>query len=222
MEKFECFLEQFLKKERITGMIFDVDGVLLDSMPFWSHCGERYLASLGIYAPPSLGRTLFALTMRDGAEYIKKTYGIRQDIEEIMAGINRNMAAAYQTEIQRKPKAGLFLDALRAAGIPMAVATSTDKSHILAAFGRLGLTEYFAHIFTCSAFGSGKDKPEIFHAAAKSIHSDRACTWVVEDGLYAARTARRAGYPVIGVSDDVSRADAPAMREIVNYFITLD
>ena len=43
------FYEHFIKRETVEGMIFDVDGTLLDSMPVWSHSGERYLATLGIF-----------------------------------------------------------------------------------------------------------------------------------------------------------------------------
>ena len=44
------FYEEFLKRERVTGMIFDVDGTMLDSMPVWHHSGEQYLLTLGIHA----------------------------------------------------------------------------------------------------------------------------------------------------------------------------
>ena len=52
------FYEEFLKRERVTGMIFDVDGTMLDSMPVWHHSGEQYLLTLGIHAPAELGNIL--------------------------------------------------------------------------------------------------------------------------------------------------------------------
>lgn len=214
------FYKEFIKKEHITGMIFDVDGTLLDSMPIWDHSGERYLRTLGIRAPASLGKILFSMTMQQGAEYIKKEYGLRQPEEEIKAGIIQVVAKAYQNEALPKPSALVFLQALQAADIPMAVATSTDKPLILAAFRRLGLLPYFKAIMTCSEFGSGKDRPEIFHAAAERIGSAPSGTWVVEDGLYAIRTAKAAGYRVIGVSDASSRSDEPQIRRLADYFVT--
>ena len=215
-----CFYEEFLKKESITGMIFDVDGTLLDAMPVWDHSGERYLKTLGIDAPPSLGKILFSKTMQQGAVYLKQTYCIPQSEEEIQAGIRKVVAHAYQHEVPLKRSARAFLEALKAAKKPMAVVTSTDRELILPAFRRLSLLNYFQEIITCSEFGSGKDQPEIFDTASKQIQSSPASTWVVEDGLYAIRTAKTAGYPVIGVADASSKEDEPQIRQLANYFVT--
>lgn len=214
------FYKEFMKKEHITGMIFDVDGTLLDSMPIWDHSGEAYLRTIGIHAPQTLGKILFSMTMQQGAEYIKKEYGLCQTEEEIQSGIIGVVAKAYKESAPLKPSALAFLQALQAADIPMAVVTSTDKPLILAAFERLGLLSYFTTILTCSEFGSGKDRPEIFHAAAKGIGSIPSGTWVVEDGLYAVRTAKAAGYRVIGVSDASSKGDELQIRGLADYFVT--
>lgn len=93
------FYEQFLQKETVTGMIFDVDGTLLDSMPIWAHSGEQYLATLGIEAPASLGRVLFSMTMSQGAEYIKEKFALSQTAQEIQAGIIQIVEDAYRTKV---------------------------------------------------------------------------------------------------------------------------
>lgn len=213
------FYEQFLKKESASGMIFDVDGTLLDSMPVWAHSGEQYLSTLGIHAPESLGRSLFSMTMRQGAQYIKETYGLSQTAEEIQTGIIQIVADAYRHKTGFKPAAVDFLKALRAAGVPMTVVTSNDRLLIQAAFRRLGMESYFQEILTCGEFGSGKDDPAIFHAAAERMHSPAASTWVVEDGLYAIRTAKEAGFRTIGIADTSSRIDEPQIRMLADYFI---
>ncbi len=215
------FWKEFIRREQISGMIFDVDGTMLDSMPVWDHSGEQYLRTLGIYAPSELGKILFSKTMRQGAEYIKKTYRlINQTEEEIQKGIIKVVEDAYQNQVPLKPYTRAFLDGLRDADIPMVVVTSTDRPLIQAAFSRLGLEPYFTKIFTCSAFGSGKDRPEIFHAASEAMHSAPSSTWVVEDGLYAIRTAKAAGYRVIGVADASSQGDEAQIRALADYFIT--
>lgn len=213
------FFQEFLKRELVTGMVFDVDGTILDSMPVWAHSGERYLSTLGIRAPESLGRVLFSMTMLQGARYIKKTFGLSQTADEIKAGIIQTVATAYRKETGFKPGADAFLKELHAANIPMAVVTSNDRPLILAAFRRLGIEQYFKEILTCGEFGSGKDSPAIFHAAAKRIGSDPSSTWVVEDALYAIRTAKEAGFRAIGVADESSREDGPQIRLIADYFI---
>ena len=54
----------------IRGVIFDVDGVLLNSMPVWENLGEIYLERLGIEAEKGLGETLFAMSLEEGADYL--------------------------------------------------------------------------------------------------------------------------------------------------------
>ena len=54
----------------IKGVIFDVDGVLLNSMPVWENLGELYLNSLGLEAEKDLGEILFAMSLEEGAEYL--------------------------------------------------------------------------------------------------------------------------------------------------------
>ena len=214
------FYEEFLKRERVAGMIFDVDGTMLDSMPVWHHSGEQYLLTLGIHAPAELGNILFSKTMQQGAEYIRKRYRLKQTEEEIRRGILQVVADAYRRQVPLKPSVIPFLDQLRDAGIPMVVVTATDQPLVRAAFERLGLEKYFTDIVTCTDFGSGKDRPEIFHAAAGRMHSEPSDTWVVEDGLYAIRTARAAGYRIIGVSDAASKRDEPQIVELADYFLT--
>lgn len=216
----ECFYKAFMEREQITGMVFDVDGTLLDSMPVWDHSGERYLATIGIDAPLSLGKVLFSLTMQQGAQYIKKTYDLNQTEEEIRSGILRVVENAYKNEVLLKPSVADFLKALKEAGIPMVVATSTDRPLVLAALERTGIRPYFQDILTCSEFGSGKDQPEIFHAAAAKMGSEEKHTWVVEDALYAIRTAKAAGYRIIGVSDASSQKEEMEIRRLADYYVS--
>lgn len=214
------FYEQFLKRESVNGMIFDVDGTILDSMPVWAHSGERYLKTLGICAPASLGRTLFSMTMQKGAQYIKKTYQLTETAEQIQAGIIRVVEDAYRSETGFKPSAKEFLMTLHAAGIPMTVVTSNDRPLVEAAFERLQIRLYFQEILTCGEFGSGKDHPEIFYEAAKRMKSSAADTWVVEDGLYAMRTAKKEGFRIIGMADASSRDDEADIRQLADYYLT--
>lgn len=213
------FYEQFLKREAVSGMIFDVDGTLLDSMPVWAHSGERYLSTLGIHAPESLGRTLFSLTMQQGAQYIKESFGLSQSPQEIQDGIIQTVVTAYSKETGLKRAASEFLKTLQGADIPMTVVTSNDRPLVLTAFRRLGLMPYFQEIMTCGEFGSGKDSPAIFQEAARRMGSQAASTWVVEDALYAIRIAKEAGFRTIGIADASSREDEPQMRLLVDYFI---
>ena len=94
----------------------------------------------------------------------------------------------------------------------MCVATATDRPLVEAALKRTGIRGYFEEIFTCSETGCGKDRPYIYETAWTRLGTPRAATWVFEDALYAVKTARAAGFPVVGVFDRYERRTAEAAR----------
>ena len=197
------------KKEKrdIRGAIFDVDGTLLDSMKIWDQAGARYLESLGKEPEQGLNKILFSLSLADGAAYLKKAYDLVQTEEEIHQGVLDVVDAFYRDEAQAKAGVRELLAALSAKGVAMTVATSSDKRQIRTALERLDLAKYFQELFTCGEVGGSKNEPEIFYRAAALMGTTPEDTCVVEDGLYAVRTANNAGYYTIGVYDASSHDD---------------
>ncbi len=195
------------KKRCIRGAIFDVDGTLLDSMKIWDNAGERYLQSRGRQAEPGLSRILFSMSLADGATYLKETYELPETTGEIHQGILDIVDAFYHDEAQAKAGVRELLEALSAKGVAMTIATSSDKRQIRTALERLDMAKYFQEIFTCGEVGVSKNEPVIFHQAAALMGTAPEDTCVVEDGLYAVRTANKAGYFTVGVYDASSRDD---------------
>ena len=189
----------------IRGAIFDADGTLLDSMGMWDTAEVRYLASMGIEAKPGLSEALFALTLAEGAAFLRREYDLPLTPEEVAAGINGVILHFYQQEVRAKPGAKEFLRRLREDGVRVTLATNTDRAVITEGLKSTGLLPLLEEIFTCGELNTSKrSSPLIFDTARLWMGTEVEETWVFEDAVHAAETARRAGYPVAGVADPYS------------------
>lgn len=203
----------------IKGAIFDVDGTLLDSMPAWHELGSRYLERLGLLAEPGLNEKLFTLSFEEGAAYMKEHYQLPDDPTTIIHEILSMIADFYADEVILKPGMKDILVFLNRLGIPMIVASSGHREHIVNALQRLDCLSYFKEILTCSEVGAGKSNPRIYLQASQIIGADPKDIYVFEDALYAANTAYQAGFPIVGIYDEDSCQDEQALRKLSRFYL---
>lgn len=201
------------------GIIFDVDGTLLDSMGFWGELGARYLKTKGIRPEENLGKKLFPMTTEEGVRYLKAHYPLEGETEGIVEEIQEMIVNYYSEEVKLKDGVKEILKKLHEKKIPMTIATSSERDFIEKALERLGVLKYFQKIFTCTEIGKGKDAPDIFLEAARQMDVPAKDTWVAEDGLYAAKTARKAGFHVAGIFDACSKEEEEELRKVSDLYL---
>lgn len=205
------------------GVIFDIDGVILDSMPVWHHAGETYLRKLGLQPEPGLSEAMFSMNMPEGAHYLKERYRLDMDEVEIIEGINQIIADFYAHQVQLKEGVEPFLKEIRQHGMKVVAATTCDRQVFEPALVRLNVIGYFDRLFTSTQIGAGKTKPDMYLAAARYMGTLPQDTWVFEDALYAIRTAKSAGFRTVGVYDASSARDWEEIQSISDLsFRTLD
>lgn len=197
----------------IKGVIFDIDGVLLDSLVIWNDLGARYLISLGIEPEEGLNEILFSMSMEEGAEYLEKNYSSGKNKAEILSGIQKMLEDFYFYEVNAKNGALNLMKAFEDKGIPMVAATSSPRDLVTRALGRNGLLDYIKKIYTSSEVGSSKSSPDIYNAASEYLGTKPDETYVFEDSLYALITAKKAGYKTVGVYDELGEHDQDGMKE---------
>ena len=205
--------------QNIKGAIFDVDGVLLDSMGIWTDLGARYLVSIGKTPEEGLAEILFSMSMEQGAEYLREHYSIGLTAEEIGTGLQDMLRDFYYYEVQAKPGAQQLLQAVSSAGIKITAATSSPREHIERALERNGLLSYVDRMFTNAEIGKSKHSPDIYDAAADYMGTAPGETCVFEDSLYALRTAAAAGYHTVGVFDSKGESDQEGLRGSAEIYI---
>ena len=190
-----------MKKMDIEGAIFDVDGTLLDSMGYWEHLGDEYLLSRQLQPPENLANLLASMTLLEAAEYFKKHYGITDEAEEMIKDLDQLMAGHYREEIPEKEGVRQVLEDLQKRQIPMYIATATQRAMVEAALKRTGLDRYFQGMITCQEAGESKRNPLIYQIARERLGTKKEKTAVFEDAVFAAQTAKKDGFFLVGIYD---------------------
>nr|WP_315022436.1 HAD family phosphatase [uncultured Aminipila sp.] len=208
-----------MKIESIEGAIFDLDGTLLDSMPVWDTLGEDYLRSIGKEPKADLKEKLSVMSLNQAAEYFISEYGVAGNPQEIMGKFNAMLSDFYFKRAFVKKGAKEFLELLKKKNIRMCIVTATDKVLAKKSLKNNQMLEYFEHIFTCNEMGVGKDSVEIFNEAVKSLGTDKEQTFIFEDALYAIKTAKGAGFPVVAVFDESAANDQEEIKNIADVYI---
>lgn len=208
-----------IREGKRLGAIWDVDGTLLDSMAIWDRAGELYLRKKGKPAETGLADALNCMSMEEGASYMKTAYGLTDSVGEIVAGVAEVIEDFYRNEVMLKQDVIKFLTKMQELQAEMVIATTGDGKLVEAAFERLGILGFFNKIFTCTEVGAGKTSPDIFFAAAAYLDMEPEQIWVFEDALYAARTAKNAGFRVAGVYDESGREQREELERISDVYL---
>ena len=185
----------------LKGIIWDLDGTLLDSMSAWDNVGENYLRRHGVEPEPDLAEKIAPMSLHQAAEYFIEYYGVTQTVDELIQEAVESVDDFYRYEAPLKPHVDSFLKQLHQMGVKMCIATATERSLVETALKRCGVLDYFLDILTCSSVGAGKDEPVIYREGLNVLGTDRSNTVVFEDSLHALITAKKDRFHVIAAYD---------------------
>jgi HAD superfamily hydrolase (TIGR01509 family) len=198
----------------IKAVIFDLDGVLIDSEPLHCMADSQLLKDLGVDAPAKYFDRFAGWTDSAMWEAIKGDYFIKESIDELKA---------MQVPIKLKllSKAGLkpiqgtteLLEEIMKNLIPIAIASSSPRLFIEAVVEKIGIGQYFEIIVSGEEVGRSKPEPDIFLKAARLLNVNPSECLVVEDSKSGTIAAKKAGMTCIGYRNvnsgdqDLSQAD---------------
>lgn len=182
------------------GVLFDWDGVVIDSSPEHERSWELLAGERGLPLPeghfkagfgkkneviiPSLGWAEDPLLVRELADRKEELY--------------RGLVAERGVNIL--PGARELLEALKEVGIPRSVASSTPRGNLEALFAATGLDTLFDAVVCGDDVTHGKPDPEVFIKAAAALGLDRDNVVVIEDAFAGIEAARRGGMKVVAVA----------------------
>lgn len=209
-----------LKEKHFTNIIFDVDGVLIDTMPIWENSANLYLQEvLGITAYPELDAECAAMSLLEAGAYIKERYPqIALSERQLADGVAEFIRERYW---KAPAKQGMVetVKALSGAGYHLYLATASERENVRGALSNLGVWDCFTEIFTCTDIGYSKKYTEYFEMVADKVGIPCNQLLLVEDSLYSMITAKNAGFTVVGVYEEYSAGHRERIKEVCDAYL---
>lgn len=178
-------------------VVFDMDGVLVDSEPLYEAAFQAYVTSVG---RPDLGE-LFSITLgRRPAEFVPDlTEPLGRPSAEISAGLEAATQAAMESELVAMPHARAAVDQVSDGFRPVGLASSSKRAFIDRVLQTLEISERFGAIVSGDEVARGKPDPEIYRLAASRLAVDPQQCVAVEDTAAGVAAAAAAAMTVIAV-----------------------
>ena len=202
----------------IACVIFDLDGVLVDSEIWWDEVRAAFAAEHGRTWGPADQAAVMGANSAAWARIMRERMHLDLPEAEIERAIVDAVVERYRTE--GAPRIDGAVETVRriAADRPVALASSAHRAVIDAALDATGLTGVFAVVVSSDEVAHGKPAPDVYLEAARQLGVDPAACLVVEDSFNGVRAARAAGMTVVLVPNQ-SVPPAPGTAEAADLVL---
>jgi HAD superfamily hydrolase (TIGR01509 family) len=176
-------------------LIFDCDGVLVDSEVLACEIDARILTRIGLpYSAQDIARKFVGVSFKDMVARLEAEHACTLPAD-LASQIDSALFASFETDL--KPIAGVR-EAILSLPYPRCVASSSTPDRIALSLRITGLSDLFDHVFSATQVARGKPAPDLFlHAAAQMEAGPESCV-VIEDSAAGVQAALAAGMRVIG------------------------
>jgi HAD superfamily hydrolase (TIGR01509 family) len=182
-------------------VIFDLDGVLADSEPWWNEIDAKLLAQYGVRYRGEYHRNVLGVSYRLAIEFFKKAFGLSASADELIQRRGEIATEFFANRVGLFPPAKEVLQALRRMNLRLAVATSSVSASARPFLDRHQLTAFFDVIVTGDEIEHGKPHPDIYLRAAAKLNVAADACLVIEDALAGIAAANAAKMCVAAIPD---------------------
>src|SRR6478672_9872283 len=151
-----------IMSQPLRAVIFDLDGVLADSEPWWNEIDAKLLAEYGVTYRGEYHRNVLGVSYRLAVEFYKKAFGLSVPTEELMRKRGEIAIEFFANRVGLFPSAKSTLEQLQQMNLHLAVATSSVSASARPFLDRHQLTAFFDVIVTGDEIEHGKPRPDIY------------------------------------------------------------
>jgi HAD superfamily hydrolase (TIGR01509 family) len=199
----------------IEAVVFDMDGVLVDSEPLHVEAARRTLAAYGVGYSDAENSEFTGFTDLEVFAILKRRHGLTPTVDELARRFADGLIALLQRQAVPLPGVPGVLVSLRQAGYRLALASSSSLEIIATTLRTLRITEHFPIVVSSVEVGRGKPAPDVFLAAASRLGLPPSRCLVVEDSRNGVLAAKRAGMACVAVPCGVTRGQDFAEADVV-------
>jgi beta-phosphoglucomutase-like phosphatase (HAD superfamily) len=194
---------------RPDGIVFDLDGTLVETMEHLYGVYSDFLNARGVVADVVEIAALSGPPMAAVVAALKRRHRLAGSAADLLADYRDRLQARYVACARTTPGALRAVRALWLAGVPLAVATGATRALAEQVLARLRLAECFAALVTGDDSARGKPAPDPYRLAVKRLRLRASACWAVDDSVPGVRSAVAAGLAVIGYA---ARTPAAALE----------
>lgn len=195
----------------IDAVIFDLDGVLLDSEQLWNRAKEELVGASGGTWRSDAPEAMMGMSSHEWSRYLHDQLAVPLGIDEINRAVVRRIEELYRTELPLLPGAVETVRATQARW-PLGLASSSNRQIIDLMLDLSGLRGAFGAAISSEEVDEGKPAPDVYLAAARSLGADPASCVAVEDSSNGMKSAAAAGMAIVAVPNPHYPPDADALR----------
>jgi HAD superfamily hydrolase (TIGR01509 family) len=193
-------------------VVFDLDGVLIQTEELWDEVRERFARERGGRYDAEAQRAMMGMSSLEWSRFMNEELGVPEPPERISAEVVRRMEARYRERLPLIDGARGAAERL-AARWPLGLASSSNRPLIEAVLELSGLAQFFQATVSSEEVAGGKPAPDVYLEAAARLGVDPARCAAVEDSHSGIRSARAAGMRVIAIPNASFPPDEEALAE---------
>ncbi|MDY5853028.1 MAG: HAD family phosphatase [Bacilli bacterium] len=207
-----------IKNHEIKGVIFDLDGTLVDSCTVWAEVDRDFFKKRNMDVPSDYSKAIAHMGLDKAAIYTKERFNLPESTDEILEEWKNLSVHRYEQDVELKSHAKEFIQYLYKNGIKLAVATANEPNCYEPCLKRHGIYEYFSFVENVRKFPNGKKTPDIYLDVANKLSLKPEECLVIEDIVVALKSAKSASFKTVAIYEKTCNEEN-LKKEISDIYI---